>query len=106
MATFDFESMKALINKTKPTWYFNVQKVVAKVQPRGPGDFLQTKEDSRMEANMFTKNVVKTMISDGYITREEIADNIDVFMRSAMGVGTLDTSTTTKLSVHYYLYLK
>lgn len=98
--------MKGLIRKTKPDLYYDVSTVVDKVIASGPEAPGLDKAASRKAANMNTKNVVKTLISDGYTTREKIADNIEEWIRATMAVSTFDGSATVKLCVHYFLYMK
>jgi acyl-CoA oxidase len=98
--------MKALIAKTRPALFYKVQDVASRVQITQVGDHIKEKIDARNDANKFTKDVVKTMISEGHITREQIADDVDTWIRAAMGISGVDTAATTKLAVHYFLYMK
>ena len=64
------------------------------------------KETYRYETNILCIKIVQYMIEHKGFTAEKIIDNLDEFMRSLMAVSCSNPSTSTKFSVHYFLYLK
>jgi len=88
--------MKSVLTATKPKLYYGLQKVIEKVHPGGPGDCLQDKNDARMKSNKVAKEIVRAVIKDGYITREQIVDDIETWMRSLMALCTIDSAASLK----------
>lgn len=64
------------------------------------------KDELRYETNKLAVNTVRTLIAEGHVTREWIAENLDEWVRCLMATGCVNGSTSTKYSVHYFLYAK
>lgn len=73
---------------------------------RGAGFPTMDKETYRYETNVLTIKVVQSMIEKKGYTAEWIIEHLDEFLRSLMAVACSNPSTSTKYSVHYFLYVK
>lgn len=51
-------------------------------------------------------NVVKYLLDNGHVTVDYIINNLDEFLRCLMATGCINANTSTKYSVHYFLYVK
>ena len=104
--TFDFEEVKTKLRNTRAPFYFKVIDVIEKSLNFGPEDPGLDKKEGRLMANKTTQKIVRELINGKHITKEEIVQDIDSWVRSLMALCTLDAAATTKCWVHYYLYMK
>ncbi|CAI2386913.1 unnamed protein product [Moneuplotes crassus] len=105
--TFDFEKVATEIRKLRPELFYKVQSIVEKVyQGRGPGHHMMEKDTLRLESNKLAINTINALYEEEGINEQWIIDNLDEFTRCLMGTGCINASTSTKYSVHYFLYTK
>lgn len=94
--TFDFEEVKTKLRNTRAPFYFKVIDVIEKSLNFGPEDPGLDKKEGRLMANKTTQKIVRELINGKHITKEEIAQDIDSWVRSLMALCTLDAAATTK----------
>ena len=105
--TFDMDKVKAVVRTLRPDVLFKVQEAVEVYFKKNKlTNHILPKDEYRDETNKYFLSVVKYLLKNKYITAEEIMESPEQFGRALMGVGSANCSTTTKLCVQYFLYVK
>lgn len=79
--TFDFAKMSKELYATRPPLFYRVQEAIEKIYARGPGHYLKTKDEHRVETNKLVIGIIKYLLDNKYVTAEEIIDQPDQFGR-------------------------